>query len=171
MGDDAQLIPWDTSLIHTGMAKLQARLNAKPEPAEVKAINERIATLRKQVDAKKAEQQKLRNQREKWQEWRRANAEEKKLVAQLNEQLVASRPVRNPCGQRPVGREDLPVRERLRRDDQQALRHRRHLPGRLQGQLRSRCGCRSTPGSKSRPTTASRTSFPRACSMNSHGWC
>ena len=87
VGDDAQLIPWHTSVIHTSMAKLQARLNAKPEPAEVKAINERIATLRKQVDAKKAEQQKLRNQRDKWQEWRRANAEEKKLVAQLNEQL------------------------------------------------------------------------------------
>jgi len=87
VGDDAQLNPWHTSMIHTGMAKLQARLNAKPEPAEVKAINERIATLRKQVDAKKAEQQKLRNQRDKWQEWRRANAEEKKLVAQLNEQL------------------------------------------------------------------------------------
>jgi serine protease inhibitor len=48
-GDDAQLIPWKTALMHTGFAALTERFNAdKPGAKEIRA---KIADLRKQLDA------------------------------------------------------------------------------------------------------------------------
>ncbi len=50
IGDDAQLIPWNTSLIHTGMAELNERLEKaqKPVPQE---ITDKIGELRKKIEA------------------------------------------------------------------------------------------------------------------------
>ena len=50
IGDDAQLIPWNTSLLHTGMAELNERLEKaqKPIPQEV---TDKIAKLRKEIEA------------------------------------------------------------------------------------------------------------------------
>jgi serine protease inhibitor len=50
IGDDAQLIPWNTSLLHTGMAQLTGRLEKaqKPVPQE---ITDKVAELRKQIEA------------------------------------------------------------------------------------------------------------------------
>ena len=45
VGDDAQLIPWNVALIHTGMAALNERFNA-PKPAS-KAIRDKIDRLRR----------------------------------------------------------------------------------------------------------------------------
>ena len=40
IGDDAQLLPWNTSLIHTGMAKLNARFQSKADtPYEISVAN------------------------------------------------------------------------------------------------------------------------------------
>jgi hypothetical protein len=50
IGGDAQLIPWNTSLLHTGMAELNARLEKaqKPVPQE---LTDKAAELRKQIQA------------------------------------------------------------------------------------------------------------------------
>ncbi len=49
IGDDAQLIPWNVSLIHTGIAELNERFNSsKPGSRE---IRDEIKRLRKEFDA------------------------------------------------------------------------------------------------------------------------
>jgi serine protease inhibitor len=49
IGDDAQQLPWQTSLIHTGLKQLQAELAAH-ETDESRQIRERIAALRGKLD-------------------------------------------------------------------------------------------------------------------------
>ncbi|MCC6125336.1 MAG: hypothetical protein IT426_10265 [Pirellulales bacterium] len=48
LGDDAQLIPWNTALLHTGMGELNARYN--PDRPELKPLRDQIAALRKELD-------------------------------------------------------------------------------------------------------------------------
>ena len=86
IGKDAQLIPWRTSMIHTGMAQLNKRFNSDKDPALVKAVNAKADALRKQIDDNTARQKKLMDSR-KWKEWQAARADEKKLVDQLNDEL------------------------------------------------------------------------------------
>jgi len=50
IGKDAQMIPWRTSLIHTGMAALNARLTGEDDAGD-KAIRAKIAEARKQHKA------------------------------------------------------------------------------------------------------------------------
>ena len=52
IGDDAQAIPWNTSLLHTGMGQLNERLEKaqKPVPQEVTG---KIAKLQKQIEVAK----------------------------------------------------------------------------------------------------------------------
>ena len=132
IGDDAQLIPWETSLIHTGMSELNRKLDgAGGDPAKTAEIRAKITELRKELEAVKADLVQLRADR-KWDEWRAAHKKEQGVAAKLNAEASQGRSVRNPRGQRLVGREDLSLRSELHQDDQPALRHRRSLPGRFQ---------------------------------------
>jgi len=83
IGADAQLIPWRTSLIHTGMADLNTRLAGGKDKAALSAARAEIARLRKVLAAAKAKTQQLRKER-KWKEYRSAIAAEKKVAAKLN---------------------------------------------------------------------------------------
>ena len=83
VGPDAQLIPWRTSLIHTGMADLNARLTGKKDDDAVKAVRAEIEKLRREHQAAKAKVAEARNQN-KWQEYRSAVDAEKKVAARLN---------------------------------------------------------------------------------------
>jgi serine protease inhibitor len=56
VGDDAQLLPWNTALIHTGMSALNERFNTKPTPPDVLA---EITSLRAELKASKAEELRL----------------------------------------------------------------------------------------------------------------
>lgn len=51
IGSDAQNIPWETSLMHTGMRSLQQRLNEREDDPERKAIRDRIQQLELQLNA------------------------------------------------------------------------------------------------------------------------
>ena len=80
-GADAQHIPYDTSLIHAGMAELSRKLKA--DPAKTAALRAEIAKTRAQLDATQKRMTQLQTDR-KWAEVRAARPEERKLVAQLN---------------------------------------------------------------------------------------
>jgi len=82
VGNDAQLIPWRTSLIHTGMAGLNDRLMGKDTPAQ-QAARKKIPELRKALEALKAKTKDLRGQRN-WREYRKAAQAERAAVAELN---------------------------------------------------------------------------------------
>lgn len=49
VGDDAQLIPWRTALLQTGMAQLQERLNAREDEA-TRELRARITRLRAELE-------------------------------------------------------------------------------------------------------------------------
>ena len=83
VGADAQLIPWRTSLIHTGMGELNDRLTGEKDKAALAAARAEIAELRKAFEAVKAKTQQLRNDR-KWAEYRSATDAERKAAAALN---------------------------------------------------------------------------------------
>lgn len=87
VGDDAQLIPWETSQIHAGMASLNRRFTSGgEETAEALKIRARIAMLRRELPAAKqriAQLQKLRD----WQSLPAAVEQEKAIVDQLNKEL------------------------------------------------------------------------------------
>ena len=83
VGDDAQLIPWRTALIHTGMAELNDRLTGGKDKAALAAIRAEISELRKAFEAAKARAQQLRKER-KWSEYRKAQEAEQQAAAKLN---------------------------------------------------------------------------------------
>jgi serine protease inhibitor len=85
IGDDAQLIPWNTALLHTGMAELNARLEKaqKPVPREVA---DKIAELRKQIEATNARADALRVAHQ-GADWERRWAEEFNKSAKLSIEL------------------------------------------------------------------------------------
>ena len=101
VGDDAQLIPWNTALIHSGLADLLDRYNPKPTSAE---LRQKIDSLRKQHDASTAEEQKLLAAK-KYEQFHQQVAQSRKLADELNK--LCARPVRDPRGQCTVGREVL----------------------------------------------------------------
>ena len=82
VGDDAQLIPWRTSLIHTGMAGLNERLMGDDTPAQ-QAARKKIPELRKALEALKAKTKELHTQR-KWREYQKAAQAERAAAAELN---------------------------------------------------------------------------------------
>lgn len=83
VGPDAQEIPWRTSLIHTGMAELNARLSGKKDAAAEKSIRAEIAKLRAAYEAAQAKSAQLRKER-KWAEWRQATQAENRIAAKLS---------------------------------------------------------------------------------------
>jgi len=83
VGDDAQLIPWETSLMHTGMSSINQRLMGGRDPAEDMAVRARIAELRKELEAVKANMAQLRKD-QKWQEFSAARNKEREIAAKLN---------------------------------------------------------------------------------------
>ena len=85
IGADAQLIPWQTSLIHAGMGRLNARLTGKDvDEAAVQAARRKIAELRKALDAAKAKVAEARKSRN-WKEYGKATQAERKVAKALNE--------------------------------------------------------------------------------------
>lgn len=84
VGDDAQLIPWNTALIHTGMAALNERFNPKPAAQDVR---DKIAVLRKELDAANRQAAELRAAR-KWQDLQNLAPKSQQIAAELNELLV-----------------------------------------------------------------------------------
>jgi len=84
VGADAQLIPWQTSLIHTGMGELNDRLTGGKDKMALEAIRAEIADLREAHQAAKAKVAQLRKER-KYKEYRAAVNAEKKAAAALNE--------------------------------------------------------------------------------------
>ncbi len=84
VGDDAQRIPWEIALIHTGMAELNGKLNGgDADPAKTTEIREKIIEARKKLEAVKASMEQLRKDR-KWQEFSAARREEQQLAEELN---------------------------------------------------------------------------------------
>ena len=88
VGADAQLIPWQTSLIHTGMGELNDRLTGGKDKMALEGARAKIAELRKAFEDAKATTQRLRQER-KWQEYRSAVDVEKKAAAALNKAVSA----------------------------------------------------------------------------------
>ena len=82
VGDDAQLIPWETSLIHTGMASLNDRITGEKDEAVSNKIRAQIVELRKQYSAAKQQVAQLRQQR-KWKALPAAQKKEKELAQKL----------------------------------------------------------------------------------------
>ncbi len=56
IGDDAQLLPWNTALIHAGMADLNERLQTKPVPQE---LRDQLAAARKALQESRAQEKKF----------------------------------------------------------------------------------------------------------------
>ena len=84
IGADAQLIPWQTSLIHAGMGRLNARLTGKDkDEAAIQAARQRIVECRKAHQAAKAKVQELQRQR-KWREFGKARQAETQAAKALN---------------------------------------------------------------------------------------
>ena len=80
VGTGAESIPWNTELIHSGMATLNQRFGPKPIPEE---LRDQIATLRKNLNDSNqqvAELEKATKRREAFQ----ASEKGKKLAAELN---------------------------------------------------------------------------------------
>jgi len=85
VGNDAQLIPWRTSLIHAGMGKLNARLTGKDkDTAALAAARAKIAELRKAHAAAQAKVKELRAQR-RWREISKASQAERQAAKAFNE--------------------------------------------------------------------------------------
>ena len=86
-GDDAQRIPWETSLIHTGMSELNRKLNGSDDdPAKTAEIRAKIVELRKELKAVKANVAQLMAEK-KWDEYRDAINKERAVAAKLNAEL------------------------------------------------------------------------------------
>ena len=88
VGDDAQLIPWNTAPIHAGMADLFQRYSPKAASPE---LRRKIDSLRKEFDASVAEQHKLRAAQN-WLERRQQIEKSRKLAEEVNEVLAKISP-------------------------------------------------------------------------------
>jgi len=86
IGDDAQLIPWRTALIHTGMAELNSRLTRENNAAD-KAIRVKIAELRKQHETATGRVKELEEQN-KWGEYHKAVEAQRRITRKLNKLLA-----------------------------------------------------------------------------------
>lgn len=79
VGDEAQMLPWNTAMIHSGLADLLDRYTPKPASPE---LRQKIDSLRKQLDASKAQEQKPGGAR-KGKQHKQQVAESGKLPAEL----------------------------------------------------------------------------------------
>ena len=84
-GDDAWLVPWQTVLIHTGLAALNARFSGEKKPEEG-AIRQQIAKLQKELKALNQRAEDSRKQRRQ-REHENAAKESQEVAARLNELL------------------------------------------------------------------------------------
>jgi hypothetical protein len=85
IGDDAQLLPWNTAMIHTGMAELNRRLNGQDKADS--AVRKRIDELRKEFAESQKRVEKYRKERkyEKlWEAVEKGNA----IARELNSSLA-----------------------------------------------------------------------------------
>lgn len=81
IGEDAQLLPWQTSLIHTGFQNINASLHSDPNDPKTAATRVKIEQLRKQLaEAKKA----TASSRGDWKKYQANIAAEKKIIDELN---------------------------------------------------------------------------------------
>jgi len=85
IGDDAQLIPWQTSLIHAGMSELNERLTAEKDPKKVAALRAKLARLQKAFKAANAKLKGPVRGRAAWQARQKARQEAERLAAQIQE--------------------------------------------------------------------------------------
>lgn len=81
-GDDAQLIPWDTRLIHTGMAFINKSLQGD-DPEHTAATRARVEELRNELVAAKAHAEKLQRS-SRWDKFHAAHEKEVRIVEELN---------------------------------------------------------------------------------------
>jgi len=88
VGADAQLIPWRTALIHTGMGKLNDRLTAVRDEADLESARARIAELRQDIESAKQTVLRLRGDRSKRRQYSAAMAAGRKATAELEEALT-----------------------------------------------------------------------------------
>ena len=106
VGDDAQLIPWQTSLIHTGLAGLNRRLKTQA-PEETEKLRQEIAHLREQLSKADRRQFELRKKYRhekhelkkteeemsvKWSDVQAAFRESQELTAQIEDLLSQVEP-------------------------------------------------------------------------------
>ena len=82
-GDDAQSIPWNTTLIHAGMAELYKRFNPKPASPQ---LRDKIAALRKQLDATNQQAKKFDAGRD-WEKAQQQAEKSENLAEELNNLL------------------------------------------------------------------------------------
>ncbi len=88
IGDDAQIFPWETSLIHTGMSVLNRKFSAADEnPAKTAAVRAQIVALRNELAAVKANVAQLMADPKKWKEYRAEVEKEQAVAAKLNAEL------------------------------------------------------------------------------------
>ena len=85
-GAAAQMIPWDTSLIHRGMATINQQLMGE-DPVARAENRAKIVELRKALKAVKANMNQLERDK-KWEEWRAEHEKERDAVAKLNAELA-----------------------------------------------------------------------------------
>ena len=138
IGDDAQRIPWETSLIHTGISELNRKFNgADDDSAEVAEIRAKIVELRKELEAVKANVAQLQAE-QKWEESRAAYTKEQDVVAKLNAELSKVDQYEIRVANALWGEKTYPFDPSYVKTIGTALRHRRRLPGRFQEQLRGR---------------------------------
>ena len=131
-GDDAEQIPWDTSLIHAGMAQLNRKLNGgADDPTQTAAIRAQIGEMREQLETAKQRLEQLKKDR-KWQEFSAARREEQRIAAQLNKLSSQIDQYEIRVANALWGEKTYPFDPEIRQDDQPALRHGRPLPGRFQ---------------------------------------
>jgi serine protease inhibitor len=89
IGDDAQLLPWNTAMIHMGMAELNRRFNTKDQADP--AVLKRIGQLRKELAETKKHSADLKKERqygEMWNVVEKGNqiaGELNRLLAQVNQ--------------------------------------------------------------------------------------
>jgi serine protease inhibitor len=81
IGDDAQRLPWNTALIHTGTATLNERFQTKPAPQE---LRDQLAAARKELEASQAKE-KVFQSAKKWQESRQQRDTSGKLAEKVRE--------------------------------------------------------------------------------------
>lgn len=83
VGDDAQLLPWRSSLLHIGFAELNNRFNGESDDAAVQKTRDKIAELRKELAAANQHVNDLQSER-KWREASQAQSRTRDLAGQIN---------------------------------------------------------------------------------------
>jgi serine protease inhibitor len=86
IGADAQLIPWNTSIIHTGMAGLHGRFNGEDRPVPTE-VRDRIAKLRAEFASAQGKVEPLLKAG-KYREYYAASDVANRLAAELNKLLA-----------------------------------------------------------------------------------